>query len=120
MSPLPSSPHASPLPTPFLDVTDLSMLRRVGNLLIPSTLQPSADRHLTHAQLGLGKTDRDVYCSVPMRVMVDTKSKVKEVRVGTDGTVVGCSLRERAFSLLPVCFRPDMCFLYHLRNRPAP
>ncbi|CAM9938623.1 unnamed protein product, partial [Sphacelaria rigidula] len=36
--------------------------------------------------LGLGTVDRDVYCSVPTKVMLDTKSKIKEVSCGAAHT----------------------------------
>ncbi|CAN0314464.1 unnamed protein product, partial [Ectocarpus sp. 8 AP-2014] len=37
-------------------------------------------------QLGLGMVDRDVYCSVPTRVMVDSPTKVKEISCGAAHT----------------------------------
>ncbi|CAM9489261.1 unnamed protein product [Hapterophycus canaliculatus] len=37
-------------------------------------------------QLGLGVVDRDVYCSVPTRVMIDSPTKIKEISCGAAHT----------------------------------
>ncbi|CAN0475130.1 unnamed protein product, partial [Laminaria digitata] len=37
-------------------------------------------------QLGLGTVDRDVYCSVPTRVIINSTTKVKEISCGAAHT----------------------------------